>query len=221
MGMGSGKNGFFESRLFRSFPCPHSLVDPGQVWSLRGVAAGGERIAWHGIRPSRGRTWAGCPCYVLGIGWAAVEEWCRSGSALSLRGVAAGGERIAWHGIRPSRGRTWAGCPCYVLGIGWAAVEEWCQSGSALSLRGAAAGGERIAWQGIRASRGRAWAGCPCYVLGIGWAAVEEWCRSGSASLAKGRREVESGSRGRVFGRRGEGHGQDAHATLWELAGLR
>ncbi|MDP5005389.1 MAG: hypothetical protein NWQ35_05980, partial [Verrucomicrobiales bacterium] len=33
-----------------------------------------------------------------------------------------------------------------------------------------------------------------------------------------GRRRVESGSRGTVFERRGEGHGQDAHATFWELA---
>ena len=42
---------------------------------------------------------------------------------------------------------------------------------------------------------------------------------AGAAEIAQGsvRREDESGARGTVNGRQGEGHGQDAHATFCEI----
>ena len=45
--------------------------------------------------------------------------------------------------------------------------------------------------------------------------------RRGGAACARSRREGESGSRGTVDGRRGEGHGQDDHATFWGFVCLK
>ena len=75
--------GFFEFRWFRPFFCSHSLVNPGQPCPLRWAAEGGERIAWHGIRPSRGRTWAGCPCYFF-ANW----QVCQKGGGIGLHSFA-------------------------------------------------------------------------------------------------------------------------------------